>query len=285
MKILVLGENGFLGSYFRKLMGLSGVRIVPERKIHQRIHDIKDFETLSKSFPETDVIVNCIALTNINKCELEPLNAEWTNAILPGLISNYCVENDIKLIHISTDAVFDGSSPFATEETATNPLSVYGQTKLQGEKNVLRGNKSAIIVRTNFFGCSPKGDSFAEQILLAKDLEKSLIGYTDIYFTPTHARNVITASLKLAENNHEGIFHIVGSERISKYDFAMRLSDKLGIATHFISKGLSTNDMAYSIRSKDLSLSNTKLTELGLKLYSLEEDLEFMVKEFIGREK
>lgn len=284
MRVLILGERGFLGQYFLNQTQTEGFTLSnSDHFITPKIGNQEEFEGFFSNLPHAEVIINCIALTNIDYCERNPEKAFWVNSTLPGLISEYSSSRHMKLIHFSTDAVFDGSVPYPSESMHTNPLSVYGSTKLVGEERVLTENSQALIVRTNFFGISPKGDSFTEKALSAAALSDSFTGYSDVYFSPTHARNLVEGTLNLLRNECSGIFHLVGKERISKYDFARRLFEKAGRDTDRLVKGSAKDNPDFSYRSMDLSLDCSKVEPYFLAANTLDDDIELVAKEFFLR--
>jgi len=280
VRVLILGKNGFLGSYFRTLSKAAGATLTSNvESADQKIVTHSDFENFFSKLSSIDVVINCLARANIDFCENNPEEAQWVNATLPGLISEYCAEKSISMVHFSTDAVFDGSSSLVSENMETNPLSVYGKTKLDGERNVILNYDKAIVIRTNFFGCSPRRDSFAEKAMEAAYANQQFSGYTDVFFTPTHARNVVEGTFQLINKNTSGLFHLTGEERLSKYEFARRLVAFTGNPPKLLSEK-STDNPLYAYRSKDLSLDNTKIQKFYTLKNTLDEDLRYMTEEF-----
>ena len=103
-----------------------------------------------------DIVINCIGQTNVETCEANPKLAEFANIEIAGNISKACGSCGIKLVHISTDHLFDGQESFVSELTPYSPLNNYGISKSkEGEQEVLKNNSDAIIIRTNFFGSGP----------------------------------------------------------------------------------------------------------------------------------
>lgn len=284
MQVLILGERGFLGQYF--LNQIQGAGFTSSNSPYfstPKIENLEEFEEFFANLPPAEVIVNCVALTDIDYCERNPDKASWVNSTLPGLISKYSSLKHMKLVHFSTDAVFDGSMPHLSEEVRANPLSVYGLTKLAGEERVLAENSKALVVRTNFFGISPKGDSFTEKALKAAALDHSFTGYSDVYFSPTHARNVVEGTLNLLKNECSGIFHLAGNERLSKYEFARRLFEKSGRDTNRLVKGSAKDNPNFSYRSMDLSLDCSKVEPYFLSTTTLDDGLDLATEEFLLR--
>ena len=105
-----------------------------------------------------DVLIHCAAMANVDACEADPALARQVNAELPGTIAAVCSQRGVRMIHISTDAVFDGQKGNYREVDPPNPLSVYAKTKLDGENAVLANNPDALITRVNFYGWSAAGN-------------------------------------------------------------------------------------------------------------------------------
>ena len=139
---------------------------------------------LSESRPEA--VIHCAALANLDACEADPDLARRVNAELPAQLADACARQKIRLVHISTDAVFDGQKDGCYFETDTpNPGSIYSQTKYEGEQAVLQANPAAIMARVNFYGWSLSGRrSLAEFFVNQLRNGKNVNGFTDVTFCP-----------------------------------------------------------------------------------------------------
>jgi dTDP-4-dehydrorhamnose reductase len=158
-----LGGTGFLGSYFLDSLGIRAVAhttrdLYPETEINYQPLTFRKNETEKiRTFLEKQncgTIVNCSALADIEKCESNPEMAYWMNCELPGFLSLTSKSLGTKFVHISTDAVFEGTHSFSAEEDRPSPVSVYGISKWEGEQLVLNNNSQSMVVRVNFFGDS-----------------------------------------------------------------------------------------------------------------------------------
>lgn len=177
-----------------------------------------------------DIIVNCAAYTAVDKAEEDEEKAFLLNRDVPALLSKLSKENESTLIHISTDYVFDGSlnTPY-TEDEKTSPQSVYGKSKLAGEKEVLKTGKN-IVLRTAWL-YSAHGNNFLKTILrLGKERENIGIVYDQVG-SPTSATDLANAILKICSklissgDNLGGIYHYSNEGVCSWYDFAMEIKD------------------------------------------------------------
>ena len=113
-----------------------------------------------------DLLINCLGLTSVEECEINPKKANYLNAEVPLILAKICFEHKINFIHISTDHLFDGLVELKSESDIPNPLNQYAITKLQGDQNVINNNPDSLIIRTNFFGLGPKHKpSFSDIII------------------------------------------------------------------------------------------------------------------------
>ena len=194
-------------------------------KVIEAPHDkldisIKDevSEVVSRHTP--DIIINCAAFTNVDKCETERETAFNVNAMGPKYIAAAAKECGAMVIHISTDFVFDGNSsrPYV-EEDQTNPLSEYGRTKLEGEKNIQEFCNSFLIVRTSWlFG--HKGINFASKMLELAEHKKELSIVTDEIGSPTYTPDLAKALWTLIKQECEGTINVSNDGSCSRYEWA-----------------------------------------------------------------
>lgn len=235
--ILITGAKGQLGQKLYDLaVDFSSLNIIacdlPET-------DITDKKQIEKIFTQhrIDLIVNCAAYTAVDKAEDDAENAYKVNAFGPGFLAEIASQNKIKLIHISTDYVFDGSAntPY-TETDIENPVSVYGKSKLEGEKLVLSNAPESVIIRTSWL-YSEYGHNFAKTILRLATQKQSLNVVFDQVGTPTYAGSLANAILTIANNYfgnnlwQSGIYHYSDLGVCSWYDFAVFLLQENKIAT------------------------------------------------------
>jgi dTDP-4-dehydrorhamnose reductase len=209
-----------------------------------------------------DVVLHCAAMANVDACENDPKLAHLVNAELPGVIAESCRKHAICMIHISTDAVFDGNQGDYHEDDATNPLSVYAKTKLAGERAVIAANPDALIPRVNFYGWSAAGNrSLAENFVTRLSHGNEMMGFTDVHFCPMNILDLSTLLVEVSTLDLHGIYHMVGPEAMSKYEFGRRIAEKFGFSADLI-KPVSVNESGLqAARSPNLTLSTDKLHE------------------------
>lgn len=246
MNILVTGANGQLGRCLRdcydeyhKPDGYDDVWFWTDVNDVDGLRtdklDITDADAVNKYVVDNSisVIVNCAAYTNVDKAENSQEIAEGINAIAPLYLATTAKKHDLKLlIHISTDYVFNGTSFMPlTEEHTTQPVSVYGKTKLEGEQNIINSGCKYLIFRTAWL-YSEYGNNFVKTMLKLLSDNKEINVVNDQIGTPTYARdlaslifNIITKNgLSRYENNRplnkEGVYHFTNEGVCSWYDFA-----------------------------------------------------------------
>lgn len=233
MNILVTGASGQLGLSLKKISGeYPAYRFfftdLPEADITQR--DV--MEALVKE-SAASLIVNCAAYTAVDKAESEPDLATKINAHGAGVLADLAREYDIPLIHISTDYVFDGESiePL-TEDAHTDPLNVYGQTKLAGEKAVRAAGCDAAIIRTAWL-YSEYGNNFVKTMLRLGNEGISPRVVCDQTGTPTYATDLARAIMRLVENGVKGfeIYNFSDGGQTTWYDFACEIFALAGFST------------------------------------------------------
>ena len=209
--ILVTGGTGQVA---RALADAAGDRAL--RVVGRPAFDFENPETLRAALDEAaaTVVINAAAYTNVDKAESEPEAAYRANRDGPAILAAWCAANGARLIHISTDYVFDGlkGAPY-TEADPTSPTGVYGASKLAGEEAVLASGTQALILRTSWV-YAPTGRNFVVTMLNAAKKTDRLRVVADQRGCPTAAADLAAAILSLAESwdgSDGGIFHAAGS--------------------------------------------------------------------------
>lgn len=223
-----------------------------------------------------DVVIHCAAMANVDACEADPALAYKVNAELPGTIAAVCKQHAVHMIHISTDAVFDGQQGNYREEEKTNPLSVYASTKLEGEMAVLAANPEALITRVNFYGWSAAGNrSLAENFVHNLEAGKQMMGFTDVIFCPMNILDLSALLVEVSALEIKGVYHMVGAEAMSKYQFGVKIAETLGFDPGLIKPVSVSESGLKAARSPNLSLSVEKLKNaLGHDLPDFNEGLK-----------
>jgi dTDP-4-dehydrorhamnose reductase len=291
MKLLITGSSGLLGLNLaleamtsHEVIGVDRSRLksAPFRTLNADLLDEGAVDSiLDEARPEW--LIHCAALADLEACEENPEAARRLNADLPSALAKACKTRRIHMVQVSTDAVFDGTkSGVYTEEDAPNPVSIYSQTKLDGERAVLESNADAIVARVNFYGWSLSGRrSLAEFFYHNLTNNKSMSGYTDAIFCPMHVSHLGQVLLAMLEKNLHGLYHAVGPEPMSKYKFGMEIAHKFGLNGGEISPRSIHTSKLIARRAHNLYLSVNKLsTDLGTSLPSFSTGLDQFYTQF-----
>ena len=293
MRILVTGASGLLGlnmaleaSQQHEVFGSVNSNVIQTTALTVIQSDLTVPGALEKLIDESqpEWVINCAALANLEACEANPALAEKLNSELPEKLANYVAKGGARLVHISTDAVFDGKRGGYTEEDQPNPLSLYARTKLKGEQVVLAANPQALVVRVNLFGWSLSGSrSLTEWFFNNLSAGNSIMGFTDVYFCPLLANDLAKILLKMLDIGAQGLFHVVSSECSSKYDFGVRLARLFDFDETLIRPALVSEAGLAAVRSPNLTLNSDKLsTELGVSPPDLKAGLEHFHAQYIS---
>lgn len=287
MKILITGASGLLGLNL-SLMKFEGHTIAGADR--GKLHGVP-FELIPADLTQPgavsrlidtarpDAIIHTAANANVDACESDPAGARYLNAEIPGMLAVASAKNSIRFIHISTDAVFDGMKPNAgiyTEEDTPNPLSTYAHTKLDGERAVLSANAEAAIARVNFFGWSISGTRSISEFFYNKlSAGQQCNGFTDVYFCPMFVRDLAQTLLGMLDKNLSGLYHVVGSESLNKYDYGQRIARQFGFDPGLVNPISVEESGLKAKRSHNLRLSIHKLsTALGHEIPSVSTGIE-----------
>lgn len=226
--ILVTGKNGQLGSELLSLaMSYPGYQFVFLGRQELDLSSLKALEALFEAH-KPQFFVNAAAYTAVDKAESEKESAMEINGYAPGRIAEFCSKYGTKLIHISTDYVFDGqgTSPYLPQQ-ATSPVNFYGESKLKGEELAQKHNNATIIIRTAWV-YSTYGHNFVKTMLRLMNERPAIGVVSDQFGAPTYARDLAVAIMDIIEAGaeHYGIYHFSNAGNISWYDFACAIRDK-----------------------------------------------------------
>jgi dTDP-4-dehydrorhamnose reductase len=223
-----------------------------------------------------DWVIHCAALANLDVCEGQPELAHQLNAELPGRLASEAVKRNLRFLHVSTDAVYDGVKGNYTETDAPNPVNVYGRTKRMAELAVKAAHPHALIVRANLFGWSVSGDrSLAEYFLNKLADDQPAPGFTDRLFSPLLANDLANMFLALLEKNLKGIFNAVAADHLSKFDFGVALAKRFGFDPALVQPSLGADAKESAPRSPILTLQSTKLAKaLGVRMPTVAAGVE-----------
>ncbi len=259
--ILLVGGSGMLGSEVKKVLEGRGIDFVAPSSKELDLTELESIaQIVGKNWGTPDWCLNCAAYTAVDKAETERQAAYDLNALAPSYLTTALQSVGCKIVHLSTDYVFDGSSeiPYTTD-APTKPLGVYGESKLQGEISVLRG--SGLVVRTSWlFG--PVGSSFPKSIIRAAEAGKPLKVVADQVGRPTYAPFLAEKLVDLIEQNpYPGVYHACGSDVMSWFEFAQKVLLTWGASVE-VSPILSEDWPTPAKRPKNSVLDILEFTEL-----------------------
>lgn len=252
MKILVTGSNGLLGQKLIKLLLSEGEDVIATAPSDNRIDYLDQdfqFETLditNKSQVDKviedckpDAVINTAAMTNVDQCESEKELCQKLNVDSVKYLSEACAKHNVFFLHLSTDFIFDGTAGPYKEGDIANPLSYYGESKLDAEKIVMDSSCDWAIARTVLvYGITP-GMSRSNIILWVKESienEKPLKIVDDQWRTPTLAEDLAIGCYLIVKQKATGIFNISGDDMLTPYDMAMKTCEHFNLDKSLITK-------------------------------------------------
>ena len=277
-KILIVGI-GFLGNYVFREFENKGFNVIGTKSSSNDNMiklDITDIESIEKCVNQInpDLIVNCAANTNLEFLEKNPEISKSINANGPKNLAKIAFKNKIRLIHISTDSVFDGNDSMYHEEDIPNPINEYGKTKLLGEKYIQEIMNNYVILRTNFFGINDKGTGIVNWIIEKLSQKKEITGFDDVIFNPKPKSSLSKIIVEISQSNFVGILHLSSNKIISKYEFIIKVADVFNFDKKLIRKG-TLNDINFvALRPKNTTLYNKKAEKIiKTKIQTINESL------------
>lgn len=273
-KLLIIGK-GFLGNSLSKL-AINKFDLIQASLKHDLFVDIQEIQSIEKLIKKhnPDIIINCAAITEIEKMENNSQKLFLVNSKGPENIAKISKKYSKKFIHISTDSVFDGNKKKYNELDLPNPLNEYSKSKFQGEQLVLENNSNSIIVRTNFYGYDENGKFLFNWIINQLNNKKSIIGFEDIIFNPLEINNLSELLLELCLIEFKGIIHLAGDEIFSKFDFIEKIALSLNLDRKLVIRGNSDQIKLIAKRPKNTTLDNSISKKiLSTKIKKLNEIL------------
>ncbi|WP_313366863.1 dTDP-4-dehydrorhamnose reductase [Sphingobacterium mizutaii] len=231
MKVLITGVGGQLGSELKDLSvqyPSYSFKFVDRLELpFDQVNNIKDY--LNENNPH--IIINCAAYTAVDKAETEQELASLINFKAVKVISDWVKENDRKLIHISTDYVFQGDEREPIKESeSTNPINFYGFSKEKGEQAIIESNSNSIIIRTSWV-YSTYGHNFVKTMIRLMSERDSISVINDQIGSPTYAKDLAIAIMKIIKGDtfSKGIYHYSNEGEISWYEFAKAIQEISGL--------------------------------------------------------
>jgi len=208
-----------------------------------------------------EVVINCAAYANVDACESEPEQAFYINSVVPGALARATAHQNIYLLHLSTDAVFDGMRGDYVEDDQTNPINQYARTKVAGERTVMTANPEALIARVNFYGWSLRGErSLAEYFVNTLSAGRPVKGFTDVFFCPLEVNDLVDVLLEMINLRLHGLYHTFSPEALSKYEFGLRVARQFGLDESLIEPTSWKAGELVARRAPNLIMKSDRLT-------------------------
>lgn len=283
--VLVTGANGQLGSEIKFLSQKMNLPF----NFHFTDADILDITNRTQVEEyvvnnRIQYIINCAGYTAVEKAEIETEKAYEVNVTGVEIIASVAKQYDVKVIHISTDYVFDGNSDLAyTEDMETNPISVYGSTKLKGEEVLKQMNGSWIIIRTSWL-YSEYGINFVKTMIRLMNEKESLTIIRDEIGSPTYAADLAEMIIHILQFSEQdewktGLYHFCNSGEVSRYEFAKEIK-RLARIENCELLPISSSEYGSAVKRPAYSAFNTsKIANVfSVKIPTWEEALERCIK-------
>lgn len=226
------------------------------------ITDRKKFLDIAEKI-KPDWIIHCAAMTNVDLCEVQQDLAWAVNVNGTKNAVNAAKAVRCNLVYVSTDYVFDGKKGFYKEDDTTNPINHYGKTKLAGEQ-LAKALAGHIIARSSVIYSRRKGN-FVSWVLDSLKNRKAKV-VTDQINSPTLNTELAECILKLIDKDVKGVYHVVGDERISRYDFAKKIAKAFNFDEGMVEPIKSEQLDQKAPRPRDSSLDISKIKRLGIKI-------------------
>lgn len=273
MNILVTGANGMLGS---EVVAAARRRDHAVASRDRTALDVTDSEAVARAIGATapSVVINCAAFTAVDACEAEPGRAFAINADAVASLALACTAVGSRLVHVSTDYVFDGTKngPYV-ESDVPHPQSVYGASKLAGEQAVLELGPTGLVARTAWmFG--PRGANIVQTVLSMKDSKASLRFVNDQRGSPTSAIDLAEFLIVAIEREVSGIVHATNAGDVTWYEFVREILRQCGDDPTRV-EAITTADLdppRPALRPTNSVLESERLDQLGLPRMRRYED-------------
>lgn len=239
--------------------------------------DLANGEELGRIFQQwrPDVVIHAAAYTSVDGCEERPFLAAASNITVTRVVAREAQRVGAQFVYLSSDQLFDGTTPYVEESTVPVPLNVYGQTKWKGEQVTLNEAPDSVVVRTNFYGWGPgHKPSFSDWIIRELRGGRPVNGFVDVFFTPILVNHLVERIERLVLSSGRGVYHVGGCDRVSKYEFACALAHIFDLDAELVQPSTVNRGGLRAMRPHDMSLSSAKvMNAFGLCALGLCEGL------------
>lgn len=269
-RLLLTGASGRLGAYLLKqlaadgtweVVGWSSSRREPRNSHDLVAVDLKDTNVVRAAFKEAspDVVIHAAAISSMAQCAADPPTAVSVNVDSTRVLAELARNGRARFVYLSTDLVFDGQRGNYVEEDDPRPLSVYGRTKLDGERWVLHAGNGAVVRLAHLYGASLvlTPTSF-DTVRTALERRTPIRLFTDEWRTPLDFVTAAKAIIAIAATEISGIIHLGGPERLSRWDMGVLMAECLGLDPSPLVPDLLANQSDANTRPRDVSLNSAR---------------------------
>lgn len=276
MRTLIFGGTGLLGPYLKDAFGREGDVVTIGRDHGERRLDVTEPDAVKALLKERapDVVLNCLALTDVDRCEEDPALADRLNrGSVVNLVRN--ISKEVPFVQFSTDQVYNGESgPYSEEDIG--PINAYGRSKRAGEEAALM-HANALVLRVNFFGRSrtPGRASLSDWLLKSATDKQPMTLFTDSFFSPLRMNTVAEITRDLVQRGLAGTFNLGSRNGASKASFAVRLCDRMGLSLENAVEGESRNIVGRAPRPRDMRMNVSKIEDAAeITLPTLAQEID-----------
>lgn len=282
-RILITGISGFLGHYLALnkpekygIVGLYHKNRTPQ-SVKSVSCDLSDKNQIHKVLAEAkpDGIIHTAAISNPAHCQQNPEYSRQINIEASVLLAKYAADNGIPLVFTSSDLVFDGEKGNYFEGDVANPLNIYGEQKLIAENEILHIYPKVAVCRMPLMLGNVKGfsEKYLQKFLATAKNNESISLFTDEFRSPLGG-NSAAKGLWLALDTMNGLYHMGGAQRLSRFELGIIIADKFGVDKKLL-KAVKQSDLNLKTpRPKDVSLDSSKAAELGFSPTEIAIDLD-----------
>jgi len=293
--LVVTGASGLLGASVLRsavelgweTVGLCHQHVIRDPTVQVARVDLTDDSATRRLLFDLrpDAIVHCAAATNVDWCEDNPKQAEAINVQASAVLAETASTLNARFVYVSTDSVFDGKRGDYVETDEPAPRNVYARSKLAGERETLRRNPAALVVRVSIYGWNAQNkNSLAEWVLRWLEEGRHVPGFTDVFFTPILVNDLVPVLFAMLQHELAGLYHVAGSERISKFEFARRVATAFGFDPARVTPCQVKDMNLRAARPLDISLNTEKIRiALGRSMPDVDSGLS-RFRELRGRQ-
>ncbi len=289
-KILIIGGSGLVGSTLvqyamphydlhvtvnKNKIALTNTHVTKIDLLENRLAIINLIKTSNP-----DIVINTAAHSSVDLCETNPELANLLHVDITRDIATICRDIGSKLIHFSTDAVFDGKlNRKYTEQDVPNPINHYGKTRLAAESIVKEASNLNVILRTSVIYGWHERSRFTNWIIQTLRDNKMVDPFVDQYNTPTLVDDLAKSILRIIEMSISGLYHAVGKTCLSRYEFALRLAEQFGFDKNLIKPVISYEKKQAAPRPPKTCLDANKLEKIiGYNFCDIDKGISFILE-------